>query len=130
MEEKPLIKPIHVKPAFYAFCYEELKAIAKDYGYNLVLHGSMNRDLDLIAIPWVDEPKNHQDMIVAFDVALNGDTGYPQNYMKTILPGGRQSYGVNINRGGYCNKATVDESRMYREDEQYYIDISVTPLLK
>ena len=50
-------KPLHAKPNIYAYYFEALKAIAKEYGYNLVVHGSMNRDLDLIAIPWVNDPK-------------------------------------------------------------------------
>ena len=66
------VKPIHAKPAMYAFFYEELKVIAKEYGYNLVLHGSMNRDLDLIAIPWVDEPKDEFLMIQHFERFLRG----------------------------------------------------------
>ena len=56
-------KPTHVKPSFYAFIYEQIKEIAKDYGYNLVLHGSMNRDLDLIAIPWIDNPKPELELV-------------------------------------------------------------------
>ena len=65
-------KPIHAKPSLYAFYYEELKVIAKEYGYNLVLHGSMNRDLDLIAIPWINEPKDEFEMIKHFDRHLRG----------------------------------------------------------
>lgn len=49
------MKPIHVKPAFYTFCFQVLKKIAQDHGYNLLLHGSINRDLDLVIIPWSKE---------------------------------------------------------------------------
>ncbi len=41
-------KPIHVKPQFYTYAFLPLKEIALRYGYNLVIHGSMNRDMDLI----------------------------------------------------------------------------------
>jgi hypothetical protein len=51
-------KPIHVKPNFYSYCYESLKDIAKNHGYNLLIHGSMNRDLDLIAVAWVNDPSS------------------------------------------------------------------------
>ena len=27
--------------------------VAREMGYALALHGSMNRDMDLIAVPWV-----------------------------------------------------------------------------
>ena len=65
-------KPIHVKPAFYSFCYEILKEIALQYGYNLVLHGSLNRDLDLIAIPWAEEIRSHDEMVEDFAEAIGG----------------------------------------------------------
>jgi hypothetical protein len=45
-------KPIHARPSLYAFYFEIIKEIGLKYGYNIVLHGSMNRDCDLIAIPW------------------------------------------------------------------------------
>jgi hypothetical protein len=45
-------KLVHAKPSLYAYYFEALKAIAKDYGYNLVVHGSMNRDL-VACIMWI-----------------------------------------------------------------------------
>lgn len=48
-------KPIHAKPSLYAFYFDVIKEIGLQYGYNIVLHGSMNRDLDLIAIPWQEQ---------------------------------------------------------------------------
>ena len=67
-------KPIALKPGLYAIFYEHLKQIAEYYGYNLFVHGSMNRDLDLIAIPWVDNPRPEQDMIKDFQEYLTGCT--------------------------------------------------------
>lgn len=81
----------------------------------------MNRDLDLIAVPWVDDPKDELLLIQQFDVYLT-DSFAPDksDYMFSVLPGGRNSYVINLNREG-----------MYKgdEDPQYYLDISFTPLL-
>jgi hypothetical protein len=117
-------KPVHCKPAMYALFFYDLKRIAKRYGYNLVLHGSLNRDLDLIAIPWVDNPKPEQGMIIAFQKYLTGikTTGPDGTIHYTTLPGGRHSYVIDLNRG---NKR--GEWVRY-QDEQYYLDISVTPI--
>lgn len=112
------IKPINAKPGLYTYFYSELKGIAKNYGYNLVLHGSMNRDLDLIAIPWKNKVESHYDMVKEFDIFLNGEEDYPQSYAASILPGGRHSYVINMNRGGKFNGYV---------DEQYYVDISIVP---
>jgi hypothetical protein len=110
-------KPTHVKPSFYAFLFESLKVIAKNFGYNLVLNGSMNRDLDLIAIPWIDEPKDRFELIVALDKVESNNT---HNYQYQLMPGGRHGYIINIRRNVW------KEEEFY--DAKYYLDISVTPL--
>lgn len=126
-------KPTHAKPSLYAYYFYDLKEIAKEYGYNLVLHGSLNRDLDLIAIPWVDDPKDEFEMINAFNKHLNGyttDIQYRDSiYLYKVLPGGRHCYVVNLNRGGYkrTNKGEVTDPIEFTSDPEYYIDISVTP---
>lgn len=47
-----------MKPATYApvYCamYPELARIAREHGYALAIHGSMQRDFDLICVPWAE----------------------------------------------------------------------------
>lgn len=126
-------KPIHAKPSLYSYYFEALKQIAKEFGYNLVVHGSMNRDLDLIAIPWTDDPKSEFEMIKEFSDYMNGfKSDYPVQFLYKTLPGGRKSYVINLNRGGYRrnNSGEISEPVDFTKDPEYYIDISVTPLLK
>ena len=112
-------KPTHIKPMLYAYYLELLKDKAKEYGYNLLLNGSMNRDLDLVAVQWIDEPKDEFEMIQEFDKILTGRyCEQLEHYCYSILPGKRKSYVININRGGHWNNY---------EDGQFYLDISVTP---
>lgn len=117
-------KPIAVKPAMYALFFEHLKIIAKEHGYNLVMNGSMNRDLDLIAIPWVNKPHPEQDMIKDFQKYLTGNTitGPDGKVHFNVLPGNRHAYIIELNRGdkkGEWNRF---------EDCEYYLDISVTQI--
>ncbi len=93
-------KPTHAKPSLYAYYFLELKDIAKEYGYNLVLHGSLHRDLDLIAIPWIDTPKPEIELITALSDYLGGKV--LKHESPTLQPGGRTSYIINLNRGGYA----------------------------
>jgi len=125
----PYKKPLHAKPNVYAYYFEALKEIAKEHGYNLVVHGSMNRDLDLIAIPWVDDPKDEMEMINAMSQYMNGWTSDSKSiFLNNVLPGGRNAYVIQLNRGGYMNTGTgLHEKPEFLEDPQYYIDISVTP---
>lgn len=122
------MKPVHAKPQLYAYYFEAMKAIAKDMGYNLVVHGSMARDLDLIAIPWVDDPQPEFTMIEALKDYLGGRILSGAGHM---LPGGRTNYVINLNRGGYKrNEADeIADPLEFTPDPEYYIDISVTPLL-
>ena len=43
-----------------------LKTKARELGYNLVLHGSLARDIDLIAIPWVESAVPAEQLVEAF----------------------------------------------------------------
>lgn len=113
-------KPLKAKPQFYSIVFEPLKAIAIKHGYNLLIHGSLDRDLDLLATPWVDDPKSHEVVLKEFcdylGVNYLTDTnGLPCHYSK--LGGGRSSYVINLNRGGKWNNY---------DDKQYYIDLSFT----
>ncbi len=119
------IKPVQTKPMLYAYYLNEMQDVAREMGYNLLVHGSMNRDCDLVAVPWVDSPSPHFELIKTLDYKLTGRTHYtkPEHYLYSVLPGGRHSYVINVYRGGY------DESmENYIPDPQFYLDISVTPL--
>lgn len=114
-------KPVKAKPHFYAHCLQGLQEVAVLHGYNLLIHGSMNRDMDLVAVPWVNEPKSHKELLKSFcDYLgvpyLTNQAGDPHHF--SMLPGGRYSYVVDLNRGGPRT----------HEDPQYYLDISITPL--
>lgn len=121
-------KKQHVKPNLYTYMMEALKEIARKHGYNLLVHGSLNRDLDLIAVPWTNNPKPEIDLIKALDFYLTGKTrtsatgNDSKAYMFEKLPGGRSNYVIEMARHGEWNN--------YEKDMQYYLDISVTPLIK
>lgn len=111
---------------FYSVILEPLRVIAKEYGYNLLVHGSMNRDLDLIMIPWRDNCAEADEAVKALAMYLGGKLHDQRNasdkepvYGKHIYDGaGRVSYLISLNR----------ENRFYSfDDEEYYLDISLTP---
>lgn len=116
-------KPIHAKPSYYAIMFEPLKQIALKYGYNLVLHGSLNRDMDLIAIPWNEILGNVDEMINEFCDYVGGKIN---NDVPKDAPQGRKWYVIDIYRGGYLNGGGFQEMA-FHNDPQTYIDISVTP---
>lgn len=112
------MKPVHAKPGLYTYFYFELKEIALKHGYNLVIHGSMNRDMDLIAVPWAETVLPHGPMIQEFADFLGGYImQLHEGKLCNILYQGRTAYVINLNRD-------LDKDK---KDKAYYIDISVTP---
>ncbi len=116
IQDEIKVKSVKVKPAFYALCYYELKLIAQSCGYNLVLHGSLNRDMDLIAIPWTETVTSANSMIMLLNDYLGGDVMKMSHKQRFCFPHGRMSYVINLNRGEFTDS-----------DPQYYLDISVIP---
>jgi hypothetical protein len=113
------VKPVAARPRLYSVYFQNLMEIAREMGYNLLVNGSMNRDLDLVAVPWVDNPKPEMELIQAFDDYLTGrHMDNLEYYLFKVLPGGRNAYVINLNR--FRDKDGVDP--------QYYIDISITPV--
>lgn len=120
INKPPHFKPIAAKPALYAIYYEPLKLIAAGCGYNLLIHGSLNRDMDLVAVPWQNSPSSHLELLHGFcDYFGVTKLDDAKDYMHNVLPGGRDAYVINLNRGKFSE----------HHDPQYYVDISITPLV-
>lgn len=111
------MKTIHVKPSLYAYYFLSLKEIAVKYGYNLVLHGSLATDMDLIAVPWAENVLPHGDMIDEFAEKLGGYIMDQNGERYKATHHGRIWYVININRG---TSGGI-------HDLKYYLDISLFP---
>ena len=38
----------------YAVAFTVIRKVFSDYGYNVMLHGTATKDLDILAVPWVE----------------------------------------------------------------------------
>ena len=54
----------------YALLIEPLQKTARRYGYALATHGSLRRDIDLIAVPWVEEAAEPDFLVAALMACL------------------------------------------------------------
>lgn len=53
-----------------------MRRVAKDCGYALTVHGSLNRDIDLVAVPWREHGvRTHETLATALCGAVAGVTG-------------------------------------------------------
>lgn len=56
----------------YASYLPSLMKIANGCGYALAVHGSMKRDLDLIAVPWVKNAMAPESLVIFLERSLLG----------------------------------------------------------
>lgn len=60
----------------YAALYPEISAVAREYGYVLAVHGSLQRDFDVVAIAWAEDVRTPLELIeglvLRFDFKLIG----------------------------------------------------------
>jgi hypothetical protein len=103
----------------YACCYAMLIPIAQANGYALAVHGSMSRDLDLIAVPWTEEAVDALTLVKALKEAIGGithqidmDHYYPTCDPKE-KPHGRLAYSLHFTNRG-CDGTYIDVSVMPR----------------
>ena len=81
-----------------------LRKLAKTYGYAIAVHGSMTRDLDLIAVPWTKEACSAETLISNLNEHIGGSI---QQNSPVEKPHGRKSWVIWL-------------------DHERYLDISVT----
>ena len=84
------------KASFYAVLYADFRKIAIECGYALAVHGSMARDMDLIAVAWTEEvvePDILMEKLAEAAGATIFDNLYPK---KGDKPHGRICYTLSI----------------------------------
>ena len=75
--------------------YPELSEICHENGYALAVHGSLQRDFDLVAIPWVENPSLPNDVIERIVKVFAVNTiGEPETRLH-----GRLVYSISVGWG-------------------------------
>ncbi len=98
---------------WYAMAYVGLDRIAWRHGYALALHGSMGRDLDVIAVPWTDDADDPKTLVAALSrfIARRALVDYKIS-APSKKPHGRLAWSLPIGFDGH------------------YIDLSIMPRRK
>lgn len=96
MGDKPTPNPF---PPRYALMMMTITGVARDHGYAIGLHGSMLRDLDLIAVPWRDDASAGVKLAEAIAIAVSG-----MRSMESASPGGRATYHILLDEHAYGKK--------------------------
>lgn len=56
----------------YAQLLPKIREAGKALGYALAIHGTMARDLDILAVPWVEDAASPEELIAAIQAAVGG----------------------------------------------------------
>ncbi|AZP72829.1 hypothetical protein EJJ20_29950 [Pseudomonas poae] len=89
------LKPKANNAPTYMCLYPGLAEIARANGYALAVHGSLARDMDLIAVPWIDSPSSPGAVIAAIESAY----GIRRIGDLTAAPHGRMVQTIGIQFG-------------------------------
>jgi hypothetical protein len=100
----------------YAQLLPRIREKGKELGYAIAIHGTMSRDLDLLAVPWIEDAAEPIELVNAIAEAVDGyvigdgtDNRGHVSENPTVQPHGRLSW--NICWGG---KPFIDLSVMPR----------------
>lgn len=52
-----------------------IREIAHDHGYAIAVHGSLARDIDLVAVPWIEHAKDADKLVESIKGAIAGVLG-------------------------------------------------------
>ena len=81
-------------------------ALAREYGYAIAVHGSLQRDLDLIAVPWSDVASDAEELVQAICHTTGGFILEGQDDA-TPKPHGRLAYNIHLGAGLYIDLSVM-----------------------
>ena len=82
------------RAVFYAAMWNDFRQAALDKGWALALHGSLANDMDIMAMPWIEEAVSPLDMILALKKCFDK----PKEIQVTItdMPNNRKVFTLSI----------------------------------
>lgn len=88
----------------------QIRGAAKGCGYAIAVHGSLLRDIDIIAVPWTKEAKAPRTLVKEIVEAINRfDHGNLKSSTPAKKPHGRTAYVI------YLGRTYIDLSVMPRK---------------
>ena len=82
------------RAVFYAAMWNDLRQAALDKGWALALHGSLANDMDIMAMPWVEDAAPVWDMILALKKCF--DKPKEIDVTETDMPNNRRVFTLSI----------------------------------
>lgn len=110
-----------------------LRETARKNGYALAVHGSLRRDIDLIAVPWIDKCSTPKELAAAIREKAQEVSGYawPKHDEDTIYfregtpgskPHGRLCWTFHLGGGPYIDLAVMPMTDPAYPDPSIYFE--------
>lgn len=88
-----------------------LRLMARTHGYALTLHGSGQRDLDLVAIPWTEDAKSAEVLVTALAFCIHAQADEPP----IEKPHGRWGWVIQLGGGLYIDLSVMPRQQTREE---------------
>lgn len=105
--------------AMHAWMFPQIQQVARIYGYAVAIHGSMSRDLDLIAVPWTDAASSAEVVVEAIRESVDGFIRKDE-----ITDGNKYDERTRNPNGKPHGRRAWS---IYFSGRRFYIDLSVMP---
>jgi hypothetical protein len=95
------------------------RGAAKEHGYALTVHGTLKRDVDLVAVPWIEAASSARKLAVAIAEAV-GETDCAESIRDghtkpSRRAHGRRAFAIHVFRNSEA------------KDHGWYLDLSIMP---
>ena len=109
---------------------EELRTVARELGYAIGTHGSMVRDIDLIAVPWTNEAVSAAELAEALrkrtqelcSAAFLSDLERDEFFLcgcPGLKPHGRLTWSFHVGGGPYLDLSVMPRAQDYGKDPHW-----------
>lgn len=120
-------------PLMYVNYFGLLTKIVNNHGYALCVHGSVNRDFDLIAVPFEETVSPHDEVIMAIKKAIGNNGDSDELYSKVgHEPQGRICYTIECGGDGYFDISFTPsiQEAIFRVRQEHRRDAEVEAIIK
>lgn len=94
-----------VRPIAYVCHLPRIAALAREYGYAITVHGSLQKDLDLVAIPWSKVAVSGEEIVQAIAEMVGGFMLDGERAMEK--PHGRKAWIIHLGAGLYIDLSVM-----------------------
>jgi hypothetical protein len=96
------------RAAFYAAMWDDIRQCAMDCGWAVALHGSLASDMDIMAMPWVENAFNFGVLVSKIDKLFCGENTFESFITYNEKPHGRIVATIPIWADFYLDISTME----------------------